>query len=380
LLQAIARVNRLSEDKEFGFVVDYVGLLGELDKALTMYGAFEGFEEEDLQGTLTSIATEIEKLPQRYSDLWDIFKEVKNSYDEEAYEVLLADDALREDFYQRLAEYGKTLGIALSTEAFIMRVDEDKLQRYKADLKRFQDLKAAVRLRYAESIDYRDYEPKIKKLLDTHIQANEVIQLNEPVNIFDDKLFNMVKEEQGVYIAGKTTAAKADAIAFATKRVITEKMDEDPAFYEKFSKLIQQAIEDFRAKRLSDLEYLGKVSEIRNKVVTRHHDDIPDKLSGNEDAMAYYGVLKPFFALQHLEAAQCEEIAAATGLAIQKILKSHWKVQFWDDEDAQKQAINDIDDYLYDEIKGKRGVEISLDQMDEIIERTMQVARHRSSR
>ena len=380
LLQAIARVNRLSENKEFGFVVDYVGLLGELDKALTMYGAFEGFDEEDLKGTLISISTEIKKLPQRYSDLWGIFKEVKNSYDEEAYEVLLADDALRENFYQSLTEYGKTLGIALSSEAFIMQVDAEKLQRYKTDLKRFQNLKAAVKLRYAEAIDYRDYEPKIKKLLDTHIQANEVIQLNEPVNIFDDKLFNVVKEEQGVYIAGKTTAAKADAIAFATKRVITEKMDDDPAFYEKFSKLIQQAIEDFRAKRLSDLEYLGQVSEIRNKVVTRHHDDIPEKLTGNEDAMAYYGVLKPFFAQHQLEAVHCEEIAADTGLAIHGILKSHWKVQFWDDEDAQKQAINDIDDYLYDEVKNKRGVEISLDQMDEIIERTMQVARHRSGR
>ena len=380
LLQAIARVNRLSEDKEYGFVVDYVGLLGELDKALTMYGAFEGFDEEDLQGTLTSINTEIEKLPQRYSDLWDIFKEVKNIYDEEAYEVMLADDALREDFYQRLAEYGKTLGIALSAEAFIMRADEEKLRRYKADLKRFQNLKAAVKLRYAEAIDYRDYEPKIKKLLDTHIQANEVIQLNEPVNIFDEKLFNVVKEEQGVYIAGKTMAAKADAIAFATKRVITEKMDEDPAFYEKFSKLIQQAIEDFRAKRLSDLEYLGKVSEIRTKVVTRHHDDIPEKLAGNEDAMAYYGVLKPYFAQHHLEPAQCEEIAADTGLAIQEILNRHGKVQFWDDDDAQKQAINDIDDYLYDEVKGNKRVEISLDQMDDLIERTMQVARHRSGR
>jgi type I restriction enzyme R subunit len=357
-----------------------VGLLGELDKALTMYGAFEGFDEDDLKGTLTSINAEIGKLPQRYSDLWDIFKEVKNSYDEEAYEVLLADNALREDFYRRLAEYGKTLGIALSAESFITGTDEEKLRRYKSDLKRFQNLKAAVKLRYAEAIDYRDYEPKIKKLLDTHIQANEVIQLNEPVNIFDEKLFAAVKEEHGVYVAGKTTAAKADAIAFATKRVITEKMEEDPAFYEKFSKLIQQAIEDFRARRLSDLEYLRRVTEIRNKVVTRHHDDIPAKLSGNEDAMAYYGVLKPFFEKHPLEPAQCEEIAADAGLAIQEILKRHWKVQFWDDEDAQKRAINDIDDYLYDEVKGKKGVEISLDQMDELIERTMQVARHRSAK
>src|SRR6056297_523386 len=87
LLQAIARVNRLHEGKAFGFIVDYASVLGELDKALTMYSAFEGFDESDLVGTLTSINSEIEKLPTRYSDLWDLFKTVKHSYDEEAYEV-----------------------------------------------------------------------------------------------------------------------------------------------------------------------------------------------------------------------------------------------------------------------------------------------------
>jgi len=345
---------------------------------LTMYDAFEGFDENDLADTLTSVNAEVERLPQRYSDLWDLFKEVKNSYDEEAYEVLLADDVLRDEFYQRLAEYAKTFGIALSTEAFVMGIDKAKLRRYKADLKRFQNLKVSVKLRYAEAIDYRDYEPKIKKLLDTHIQANEVIQLNEPVNIFDSNTFSMVKEEQSVY--GKTSAAKADAIAYATRKVITEKMDEDPAFYEKFSKLIQKAIEDFRAKRLSDLDYLNQVMEIRSKVVTRHHDDVPEKLSRNEDAMAYYGVLKPFFAEQSLSPESCDSIAADTALAIQSILARHWKVQFWDDDDARNQAINDIDDYLFDEVKGKAGVDLSLDQMDSLIERTLQVAKSRSGK
>jgi len=379
LLQAIARVNRLYEDKEFGYIVDYSSILGELDKALTMYSALEGFDEEDLAGTLTSINTEVEKLPQRYSDLWDLFKEVKNSYDEEAYELLLSDEAIREDFYQRLTDYSKTLGIALSTEAFMMNIDDAKLRLYKTDLQRFQNLKAAVKLRYAETIDYRDHEPKIKKLLDTHIQANEVIRLNEPVNIFDDKMFNQVKEEQGVY-GGKTTAAKADAIAHATKRVITEKMGEDPAFYEKFSVLIQQAIEDFRTKRMSDLDYLNKVADIRNKVVTKHHDDIPGKLAGNDDAIAYYGVLKIFFEQYQMKDDTGEDVSADIALAFQEILSHHWKVLFWEDDDAQKQAINDMDDYLYDEVKGNKRIEISLDQMDEIIERTMQVAKHRSAK
>ncbi|MFA5286018.1 MAG: HsdR family type I site-specific deoxyribonuclease [Smithellaceae bacterium] len=376
LLQAIARVNRVYEEKDYGYVVDYVGLLGELDKALTMYSAFEGFDEEDLVGALTSVNVEVEKLPQRYSDLWDVFKEVKNSRDEEAYELLLADISIREEFYQRLAQYAKTLGIALSTEAFVMKVDDEKLNRYKSDMRRFQKLRVAVKMRYAETVDYREYEPKIKKLLDTHIQANEVIQLNEPVNIFDSNMFTMVKEEQGVY--GKTTAAKADAIAFATKKVITEKMEEDPAFYAKFSKLIQQAIDDFRAKRLSDLEYLNKAMEIRDKVVTRRHDDMPVALEGNEDAMAYYGVLRPFFDELDISQETSVSIAANTALTVQKILDAHRKVQFWDDDDAQKRAINDIDDYLIDEVKGKHGVEISFEQIDDIIARVKKVAESRS--
>ncbi len=376
LLQAIARVNRVEESKDYGYVVDYVGLLGELDKALTMYSAFEGFDEEDLAGALTSVNVEIEKLPQRYSDLWDVFKEVKNSRDEEAYEMLLGDISVREEFYERFTEYAKTLAIALSTEAFIMKIDDEKLNRYKADLRRFQKLKASVKLRYAEAVDYRDYEPKIKKLLDTHIQASEVIQLNEPVNIFDSNMFKTIKEEQGVY--GKTTASQADAIAFATRKVISEKMGEDPAFYEKFSKLIQQAIEDFHAKRISDLEYLNRAVDIRDKVVTRRHDDMPAILEDNENAMAYYGVLKSFFDEQNISQKKRETIVVDMALVFEKILDKHWKVQFWDDDDAQNRAIDDIEDYLIDEVKSKKGLDISFEQIDDIIARFMKVAENRS--
>lgn len=376
LLQTIARVNRLYEGKDFGYIIDYASVLGELDQALTMYEEFEGFDEEDLAGTLTSINSEIIKLPQRYSDLWDLFKSLKNTKDEEAYEVLLANEELRDEFYERLSEYSKTLGIALSSEQFIMKTDEKKLQNYKADLRRFQNLKAAVKLRYAEAIDYRDYAPKIKKLLDTHIQANEVTQLNEPVNIFDEKTFNMVKENQGVYQT-QTTASKADTVAHATKRTIRENMDQDPAFYERFSKLIQAAIDDFRAQRISDLDYLNRVIDLRDKVATRQHDDVPESIRSNDEACAYFGLIKPYFIQHSLEEQLVDAVSVATSIAIQKIIDVHWKVDFWDDTDAQRKTENDIDDFLYDKVKEEYGMALSTEHMDEIIEKTMQIARHR---
>ncbi|OPX95439.1 MAG: Type-1 restriction enzyme R protein [Syntrophorhabdus sp. PtaB.Bin006] len=384
LLQAVARVNRLYEDethgaeKEFGYIVDYASILGDLDQALTMYSdaGLEDFDEADLEGTLTSILEQIGRLPQIYSDLWDLFKEVKHEHDEEAYELLLGDVALREEFYRRLAEYSKVLAMAFSAERFIINTSDTKIAQYRNDLKRFHNLKAAVKLRYAEAIDYRDYEPKIKKLLDTHIEANQVIKLNEPVNIFDERMFDVVKEQQGVY-STRTTGAKADAIAHATRKVITEKMEEDPAFYEKFSKLIQQAIDDFRAKRLNDLAYLKRVTEIRNKVVSREHDDVPSELKGNDDGQALYGLIRRFFEGKDLEAKSHDKVSADSALAVLKIFAGNRKVQFWDDDDAKNRVINDIDDFLYDELKGKRGIALTTDEMDEIIEDMMQLARSR---
>lgn len=105
---------------------------------------------------------------------------MKNRQDEEAFEQLLHNEKLRADFYERLSAYAKTLAIALSSERFITETPEQKLRAYKNDLKRFVNLKAAVKLRYAESVDYRDFEPRIQKLLDTHISASEVVQLNAP--------------------------------------------------------------------------------------------------------------------------------------------------------------------------------------------------------
>lgn len=378
LLQAIARVNRLYEDesgakaKEFGFILDYVGVLGELDKALTTYSAMEGFDEADLRGTLMHINEEIKLLAQRHADLLDIFKAVKP--DEESYELLLADEKLRGGFYDRLSIYAKTLAIAMSSEQFIAGTPDQRLEMYKRDLRRFTNLKGAVKLRYAESIDYRDFEPKIKKLLDTHITATEVVQLNKPVNIFDEQAFQQVLDEQG---AGKSTGAKADMIAHATKRAISERLEQDPAFYEKFSRLIQQAIDDYRAQRISDLEYLNRVNEIKESVVKRKPDDLPPVLADDENATAVYGLLLPFVTEHVSDVTQAADQAAKAAKAIWGIFVRNRKVGYWDDLDAQRRTMNEIDDYLYDEVKGTQAIALATEEMDLIIEKTMQLARHR---
>ena len=96
-------MNRLYEEdgieKQFGFIIDYEGLLGELDKALTTYTAFQGFDASDLAGTVHDVREQIRKLPNSTnSPLWDLFRPVRNKRDMEQFEQFLADEAVRRSF------------------------------------------------------------------------------------------------------------------------------------------------------------------------------------------------------------------------------------------------------------------------------------------
>ena len=194
------------------------------------------------------------------------------------------------------------------------------------------------------------------------------------MNIFDGVAFQQVVEEQG---QGKPTAAKADMIAHATKRAIAEHLDEDPAFFEKFSKLIQQAIDDYRAGRISDLEYLKRGNQIKEAVVNRKTDDVPAVLHGNDHAIACFGILGPYFGRHIPDDAQAKDVAANSSVSIWAIGERNRGVGFWDNLDAQRRTMNEMDDFLYDEIRGGRGIAMTTEEMDEIIDRSMQLARHR---
>lgn len=374
LLQAIARVNRLCDGKDFGYIIDYADVLENLDKALTTYQALADFDQEDLDGALSSVSSEINTLPQKYSALIDIFNPVKVSYDENAYEEFLADDELRQDFYDRLRDYAKTLAIALSSEIFLADTELKDIERYKNTLKRFEKLRKAVQYRYAEVIDYRDYEPKIQKLLDTHIYADTVTKLNEPTYIIHENtgLYNVAEDSPG-----KGIAAYADRIASIAKKTISENMEEDPAFYTKFSVLIQNVIDAYRQKQISDLEYLKQITETKRKLDAREHDEVPDNLVNNDNAIAAYGVIHPIVSELKLSDDIVKEISSNIASAFDKILDSNSKVNFWNDEDAINNVKDLMDDYFYDVICDEKGISIPSNIMDQIIEKVLFVERKR---
>lgn len=376
LLQAVARVNRLFEEdeqeKEFGFVVDYEGLLGELDKALTAYSAFEGYDPEDVAGALVDVREEMKKLPQLHEQLWDVFKSVRNKKDMEQFEQLLADEAIREEFYERLRAFSRCLHISLSSDKLHEVFSDSQIAGYKRDAKQFSELKRSVQIRYQEIVDIKEYEPKVQKLLDDHVIAMPAEVIIKPVNINNRAELDAVIEEKGI-----TTASKADRIASATKRTITEKLDEDPAFYKQFSEMLKETIRAYREHRLSEKDYLSNVIDITERVAAKDHGrKLPTSIKGNDDAAAFYGILEPLIAPNEGDELRRED-AAAVSLALIEIIKQYLIVDVWSNDVAKNNMRNAIDDYFFDVVRDQKGIALSVEQLDGLETKIMNLARAR---
>lgn len=377
LLQAIARVNRVYPDKDFGYIIDYYGVIENLDDALQMYSSFEDFDEEDLVGTLTNISEEIKKLPQKHSDLWDIFKTIANKRDAEAYQQLLKDEAIRVLFYDKLAAFAKSLKLALSSIQFHKDVEGKTINRYKEDLTMFLKLRLAVVERYSDEIDYKQYEGQIQKLIDTHITTEKIETITELVNIFDKDKFQQEVENT----TGK--AAKADKIASRTAKHITEKMDEDPAFYKKFSQMLKETIADYEAKRISEAQYLSRVQDIMNNVLAHTDNDIPEQLRDKDVAKAFYGLTVEALTDKIQDNIIRKDVATQTALQIDDLIQNSvldngkpiidWQYK----TNITGKLLIEIGDYLIDEVRDKYNVDLSFKDMDKIAEDCIEVAKIR---
>ncbi len=376
LLQAIARVNRLYEEdgieKQFGFIIDYEGLLGELDKALTTYTDFQGFDASDLAGTVHDVREQIRKLPHLHDQLWDLFRPVRNKRDMEQFEQFLADEAVRQDFYERLRAFGRCLHISLSSHKVLDVFDQTRIDDLKRDWKRFSELRHAVRLRYQETVDVQEFEPKIQRLLNDHVIARPAETLIGLVNINDPEALKVIVEETGI-----SDASKADRIASATRRTITEKLEEDPTFYQRFSELLEATIRDYRARRISERDYLNKVIELATKVARRDHGrEVPDPIKGNDDGQAFFGILGG--RLVSADGKPVDKVEAANiALALLDIVKAHHIVDMWSNDIAQNSLRNAIDDYFFDVLRDEEGIELSVEVMDDLESKIMSLAKAR---
>lgn len=368
LLQAIARVNRLCDGKDYGYIVDYRGLLGELDKALTMYqeAGLEEFNEEDIKSSVYYIDTEINNMFEAYEELKELFKDIKNKNDLEEYEVLLEDEKIRKEFYNKLCKFGSMLGIILPSDQAYYKVGKEKISELRKALVFYQKLRATVKLRYSETIDHKEYEAKMQKLLDNYVVAKEMMRITEPVDITDAENFDKELEKMG------TDRGKADAIRTRLIRTISEKSKEDPAYYKKFSTRIEETIEAYRNRRITDSEYLQKMQDIKEDFRKGNSGiNYPTNIT-TENSRAFYGVIYDKLIPRMKENANIEEIGEIA-LTIQREIESKIKRDWHYNTDIHNEIAQAIDDTIF-MYATRKNINLDLEELDKLIEEIINIA------
>jgi len=372
LLQAIARTNRLHDGKEYGLIVDYRGLIQKLDAAMDMYSGagLENFESGDLRGVVIDVLEALGQLRTAYTNLIDIFTDIKDLDDTEAVEVALADEKRREQFYNLLCAFGRALNLALNSEQVYAALPGEERKKYQDCFVFFSKVRRSVKIRYCDAIDNSEYEPLMQNLLDTHLSVAGLKQITSPVDILNKDDFEQELEELG------SLHAKADAITSRLSKSISAKYEENPAYYDSFSKRTKDALDQYKEKVISEAEYLAKMRSILEDYRSgKSSVSYPERIKHNVHAQAFYGVITALFDDAQVEG-MTPDFAAEIAEEITAIIAKHSCVDWTNNQTIHNRISQDIDDLFYAYEKS-RGLVLSFDLIDKVIENVKTVALRR---
>jgi type I restriction enzyme R subunit len=320
LIQAIARVNRLHSKKQFGYLIDYRGILKELDATIEKYQDLAertqgGFDIDDIKGMYHRMDTEYKKLPNLYKDIWAIFADVKNKQDPAALRQTLTpkvnevDGQLidtnlkkRDDFYEALTEFSNCMKVALQSSTFFDdRSFDSKRQLYKDTLKMFVNLRKQVREDANETIDYDEYAEDIRSLLDKHIAG---IEIKEPDGAY--LVGNLGKNVKPGDLSDDEARNQKDKITGRVTKMIEQDLADDPYAQAYFSKLLKDAIDKTKEMFDAPVKQYILFADFEQEVKARKIADVSSVFTDaegklNKHAQAYYGLFKYLFDAEYLK-------------------------------------------------------------------------------
>ena len=141
--------------------------------------------------------------------------------------------------------------------------------------------------------------------------------------------------------------------------------------------MLEETIRDYRAKRVSEKDYLKKVVDLAAKISHRDRgQDVPEVIRGNEDGQAFYGILDGVLLDSNGREVNKDEIAQIA-LTIIEIIKEHHIVDVWRNDVAQNKMRNAVDDYFFDVLRDQKMINLPVETMDDIDNKVMNLARAR---
>lgn len=283
LFQAVCRVNRLDgDDKDFGYIVDYMDLFKSLEKAFYDYTteAFAGYDKSDIDGLLKNrLQKAKERLNQTLESVKALVEPVdppKSSVDFIRYFCGNTDnpEEIKNTEPRRIALYKQTISLIrayanIADEMIDAGYSDQEIDSIKSDVKYFENIRKEILLASGDYIDLKKYEPAMRQLIDNYIGAEE----SRILAAFDDLSLIDLLLDKGTDALNKlpknikeNPEAVAEVIDRNIRRIIAIASPSNPAYYEKMSELLSVLISKRKQETLRYEEYLKDIISLTKKI------------------------------------------------------------------------------------------------------------------
>lgn len=310
LFQAICRVNRLdSDDKDFGYIVDYMELFGNVKDAIDVYTSeldAESFTKEEVSVTMKErLALAKERIENALETVEAICEPVENPKTDlqfihyfcgntEVEEELKANEFKRVALYKAVVAYIRAYA-NISADFQEAGFTPKEIARFEERLNHYLKLRETIRIASGETLDLKAYEADMRHLIDNYIQAEDSVK----VSPFDDISLLELIELEGIDNAvdqlpegiKKDKESVAETIENNVRSKIVEKHLLDPIYYDKMSQLLQELIEQRKKDAIAYREYLQKMAALVKQLNEGKSDDVPASLK-TQGMRAIYNYLK----------------------------------------------------------------------------------------
>lgn len=285
LFQAICRVNRIhTDDKEFGYIIDYKDLFKSVEQAITDYtgGAFDNFDTEDVEGLLKN---RLEKGRERLEDAREAIKALCEPVNppkqiEDYIRYFCSDESanheqIKANEQKRIKLYKMTAALVrayanLANEMQDAGYTATEAENIKEEVKDYEYIRHQVKLTSGDYIDLKMYEPDMRHLLDTYIHADDSELLTDFDNIPLVQLIVNNGAEEAVQNLPEGIRTSEEAMSAAIdnniRRVIVDRTEVNPKYYEEMSRLLDELIQQRRQEKIDYQQYLSKVTELSTQV------------------------------------------------------------------------------------------------------------------
>jgi type I restriction enzyme R subunit len=331
LFQAICRVNRLdSEDKEYGYIIDYKDLFKALENSIHDYTgeAFADYDAEDVQGLLADRLTKskehLEELRESMKALCEPVAPPKDTINYVHYFCGKSGDGdeLEDNEQKRVALY-KTVAALLRAYADLANEITDagysdkEAQEIKGEVTYYEKVREEIKLASGDYVDMKVFEPAMRHLLDTYIKADE----SKKLSAFDDMTLVQLVVDQGERAIEKLPdglrkdpEAMAEAIENNVRRLIIDQSPVNPKYFEKMSELLEALIKERKEQALHYTEYLARIVALARKVQK------PESTTSYPSAVNT-GALRALY--DNLD--KDEQLAIRVDAAIRAVKKDGWR-------------------------------------------------------